>query len=117
MDDIQSHKSSILSARQASFDQSCENRNNMNDVRSHIPSVIFNRQTSLDQSWEIRSNLGDVQSYKSSVMSDRQTNLDQSWGNRNNADVDQISVRSEPLGSTPSLRHKKDEDGCCCVIL
>jgi len=145
MDDVQSHKSSILSARQASFDQSCENRNNMDDVRSHIPSVISDRQTSLDQSWEIGSNLGDVQSYKSlilsdrqasldqswgnrnklgdvqsyksSVMSDRQTNIDQSWGNRNNADVDQISVKRETLGSTTSLRLKKEEDGCCCVIL
>jgi hypothetical protein len=88
----------------------------MDDIRSHIPSVISNRQTSLDQSWEIRSNLGDVQSYKSLILSDRQASLDQSWGNPNNADVDQISVRRETLGSTPSLRHKKEEDGCCCVI-
>ena len=145
MDDVRSHISSVISDRQASLDQSCGNRNRMDDIRSHIPSVISNRQTSLDQSWEIRSNLGDVQSYrslilsdrqasldqswgkrnklgdvqsyKSSVMSDRKTSLDQSWRNRNNADVDQSSVRRETLGSTPRLRHKKEEDGCCCVIL
>ena len=50
-------------------------------------------------------------------MSDKQTSLDQSWGNRNNANVDQISVRRETLGSTPRFRHKKEEDECCCVIL
>ena len=61
----------------------------MDDVRSHIPSVI----------------------------SDRQESFEQNWGNRNNAEVEQISVRHETLGSAPSLRHQKEEDGCCCVIL
>jgi hypothetical protein len=63
--------------------------------------ILSDRQASLDQSWGIRNKLGDVQSYKSSVMSDRQTSFDQSRENRNNADVKQISVRHETLGSTP----------------
>jgi hypothetical protein len=47
------------------------------DAQSSKPSVISDRQAGFDQSWENRNNKGDVQSYNPSVMSDRQTSLDQ----------------------------------------